>query len=249
MDSKQAPPAYNAAPPSYAQNDVPSANGVNYSDDKKEPGYGQSQLVEPPTGPAASGSGAVEESTIPGGIRFHVYKDGRWKTNDIVTAEDKKTQLYYLDFPVKWSGKWDLTLHRGSKEGPPIAKITKSGLRNTKTLTFTETGREIILEKTKKLSMTQRHQMVVDSVPWEWKLDGTFSMNWTLRRPVPDSSEPQVVARWQDSSFAVKKDGKLVVNGEFASDQPMMDIIIASSLAIQEWYNEIVNTTTVVAVT
>jgi hypothetical protein len=38
------------------------------------------------------------------------------------------------------------------------------------------------MEKTKKLS--NKHHMIVDpSVPegrWEWKLDGTFSMNWTV---------------------------------------------------------------------
>lgn len=97
-----------------------------------------------------------------------------------------------------------------------------------------ETGREIIMEKTKKLS--NKHHMIIDpAVPegrWEWKLDGSFSMNWTvsafalvafpgpklnlvlqLRRPIAGSSDLEVLARWQDSSFAIKKDGKLVING------------------------------------
>ena len=47
---------------------------------------------------------------------------------------------FYLELPLKWSGRWDLKLHRGGKDGPDIAHVTKSRFKNDLRLELPHTG-------------------------------------------------------------------------------------------------------------
>lgn len=60
-------PAYDALPPTYAQNDVPSRAGASFPDDKQEPAYGQQQPIGQPAGPVASGSSGGDDLSEFGG--------------------------------------------------------------------------------------------------------------------------------------------------------------------------------------
>ncbi|GAA5867624.1 hypothetical protein JCM8547_001318, partial [Rhodosporidiobolus lusitaniae] len=120
---------------------------------------------------------SYEDATRPAQqvIEYHVYRRGGiFSLDDVVTGPDKTQILYTLDFPLKWSGKWDLTLTRGNKTGPLVAKIAKSMWKSSFTVTLAD-GTEV---KCKHAAMLQlKYDFTgTDGREYRWLPDSAWSM-------------------------------------------------------------------------
>ncbi|KAI5480631.1 hypothetical protein MNV49_007558 [Pseudohyphozyma bogoriensis] len=160
-------------------------------------------------------------------IVLHVYKDkmGPFKWDDIVLGADKETPEYYLKFPAKLLGKWDMKLHRGTREGPVIFTITKGmGLRSNMTLTGAS-GFKTDLKKTRWWAWAHDFKTVTGST-YKWKSQGATSTDWHLFN---SSKSDEVVAEWRKTNWAKKKGGVLTIKGKYFREK---DLILATALAM-----------------
>ncbi|ORY85948.1 hypothetical protein BCR35DRAFT_351515 [Leucosporidium creatinivorum] len=218
MDSTQQTPAYDSEAPPYSPNQAPSSPSYG------QPAYPQDRKERPATTLQDPAAPIVSTSATPPDLK----------------AEDKETVLYYLKFGRKLGREWIASLHRGGKEGPFICSLDKKAWSHAKTINMPESdgGQRYSLIKPKVLSHAHYFD-VPDGSRFEWRKDGVVTKNWTLRKQLPgqEPHDRQVVAEYKYSSFSSKKNGKLFVHADFLQ-QKVLDLIVATALAIEEWQRE-----------
>ncbi|KAL8291569.1 hypothetical protein RQP46_002547 [Phenoliferia psychrophenolica] len=153
-----------------------------------------------------------------------------WVKDDIVTGDDKTTIQYYLEYPLQFFGGMDLTLHRGGKQGPLVAQIQKGGFSSDFSFRMAN-GWSTIMIRTGFFSKTHQFVAFDGQTRYKWKTDGMFSSDWTLT----NTSNEDVIATWRNTSWAMSKDGALLVSQLYAGE---VELILASCLAIEEWSRE-----------
>merc|ERR1712093_376521 len=118
-------------------------------------------------------------------LEFHVYKDPRvFGQDDVVTGPDKQMVLFHLVFPVKlFSGRWDLSLHRGGPTGPEICRLVKGHFNDSFDIAFAN-GPVVRCQRTGTFSTKYEFQGAGGTAWYCWKSDGHFfSQNqYTLYR-------------------------------------------------------------------
>ncbi|KAI5477548.1 hypothetical protein MNV49_006136 [Pseudohyphozyma bogoriensis] len=167
-------------------------------------------------------------------VAFNVHKAGGvFSKDDVVTAaSDRNTALYYLDFPHTWRSSWNLTLHRGAKEGPVLCTLNKGSYGFTRDdieIAFPNGWKTVLA---KKSLVSKAHEFVgVDNVTtFKWKSDGMLSSSLNCI----DNSTGFIAATWT-KSYGFGKDGSLLVSPTY---NHMLDVIVATALAMEEWQRE-----------
>ncbi|KAM0745715.1 hypothetical protein T439DRAFT_330450 [Meredithblackwellia eburnea MCA 4105] len=201
------------------------------TDDKKQADL---QVVdsddEGATGSTSAGGRAVDSGGPP--TSFHIYKANTRKCkDDVVMGDDKEVVQYYLRFPAKWSGKWDMTLTRGGPDGAPVASITKSGMKSTLHVRMAD-GFDTDLKKGGVFSSAFTFASSGDGGSvYKWKPAKMMSSNYVCH----NLSNNDTVATWRSTLNARKKEGQLLISQHYNRE---LEVILTTALAVEEYYRE-----------
>ncbi|ORY85936.1 hypothetical protein BCR35DRAFT_302530 [Leucosporidium creatinivorum] len=183
--------------------------------------------------PTASTSATPSDLSLSGNgppISFHIYKAGGvFSRDDLVTGDDKKTILFYLDHPLSFFGSWSMTLHRGGKGGPPVSFIDKEALSSDMLLRMPN-GWHTPLVQPGFFSSSHEFTGFDGKTSYKWKR-AAMSSDWTLIKKLPNDAR-QIVAEYRNSVFSISKDGQLLINAGFTNE---VELILTSALAVEEW--------------
>ncbi|BGP19829.1 hypothetical protein JCM10213_003138 [Rhodosporidiobolus nylandii] len=171
-------------------------------------------------------------------IEFHVYRSGGlFSKDDVVTGPDKQTVLYHLTFPVKFfSGRWDLTLRRHGPQGQEVCKIAKGSWGDSFDVTMAVDGKPFRIQRSGVFSPKYLMHNAASTEYYCWQPDGHFihMYDYSLYKESElDLPKEQrlTIAHWRTPSWAVTKDGTLLIHPDHAFEQ---ELILASALGIEE---------------
>ncbi|GAA6019917.1 hypothetical protein JCM8202_001751 [Rhodotorula sphaerocarpa] len=153
--------------------------------------------------------------------------------DDIVTGEDKQQILYYLHFPVKLSGRWNLSLRRNGPQGPEICKIHKGGWSNSFSI-YWDTGAETPCQNVGNFRV--HYEFPASSERYRWDPDGLimtdyhYSLYKAAELELP-RTQRTLIARWRTSVGSFTKDGRLELNPQYTHE---LELILATALGLEE---------------
>ncbi|KWU43834.1 hypothetical protein RHOSPDRAFT_34634 [Rhodotorula sp. JG-1b] len=168
-------------------------------------------------------------------IEFHAYRDSKLYGKDVrVLGPDKQTLEFYLRFPRNWSGRWEMSLRRGSPEGPEVCEIRKgNSLKDSFTVVWPE-GLET--ECRKRSHFNTQYEFEAGPEKYRWRADSVNKSmyNYTLWKDsemeLPES-ERTPVAHWRTAWAAVVKAGCLLINPAHSHE---VELILATALGLEE---------------
>ncbi|KAM0745714.1 hypothetical protein T439DRAFT_330449 [Meredithblackwellia eburnea MCA 4105] len=187
---------------------------------------------EQPQASTSSSSAIVGRSLEDGGAptSFHVYKaPGMFNKDDIITHDDKQVVQYHLSFPRTWGG-WDLSLHRGSKDGPLVARIDKGSWSSEMRISMRD-GWTTTLYKSSIFKWNFKFGGMGGRTVYKWKSDGMFNSGYTCF----NTTNNDIIATWRSTTFALSKDGQLLVSKHYLGET---ELILTTALALEEWARE-----------
>ncbi|KAK4697822.1 hypothetical protein P7C70_g8155, partial [Phenoliferia sp. Uapishka_3] len=160
-------------PPSYS-----TANVDTYGMDAKAPSSTEK-------GGRALDAGGV----LP--ISYHIYKTKALGVSLNVTGDDKDDVKFFLEFPIKFSGGWHLTLHRGdNKNGPVVSVLHRNGALGTDIELTLADGFTTTLSRKNYFSTNIHFRAPKQGSVYQWtKEKGLLSKDYTVRSVSLECSE------------------------------------------------------------
>lgn len=179
--------------------------------------------------------------------------DARWVSRDcrIMTA-DKKSMAYHIEYPYSFFGSWHVNMRRGGPQGPTVFLITKSAMGWDFTIQDPSNP-----ANTTKLSRSggvigkRKHMFKgFDGKQYAWKGASLGFVRLLLCPSNPSVTDmvihlklsgdlklvsyptKTVAAYYHRTKRSWSKEGRLEV---FANAQHLLDLIVATGFAVEEW--------------
>ncbi|KAJ3257475.1 hypothetical protein HK103_004550 [Boothiomyces macroporosus] len=161
---------------------------------------------------------------------YHIYRGGLFSRDARITVENKQEQLFHVEFPLSLFGSWSVTIHWGANKNGPIAMtISKPIFSWDFDIIDHTTNFRTSLIKTGFFS--RKHSfMGPDGRQYAWKGSG-FGGNLKLVA-YPEKVQ---VGYYERAMFSFMKEGKLVISPQV---HHMINLIIATGFAVEEWERE-----------
>ncbi|GAA6014433.1 hypothetical protein JCM10207_001604, partial [Rhodosporidiobolus poonsookiae] len=170
-------------------------------------------------------------------IEMHCYHVGKSQKHTVVRDATKTQDLYFLQHPFKWSGKWDDTLFREREDGEPVGKITKgNGLKDTFEVMLHSDGVPVTCKHHGFINWTREFTPPKSDQSYCWVADSKIkhALDYSLipAEQAKGAKEQRTpIARWRTPNWALKKSGTLKISPEYAHWQ---ELILLTVLGVAE---------------
>ncbi|GAA5888317.1 hypothetical protein JCM6882_008579 [Rhodosporidiobolus microsporus] len=170
-------------------------------------------------------------------LRFEIWHGGGLglkNTDMTVTTEDPGNVVFYLRCPTSWSGRLDLSLRRGNKDGEEIAKIAREA--SLSSLSFevrmASAGAPILVRHLSawdgKFQWNNGYEELVWLPGKKWRDCYNWSLSKASEANLPEEQR-RIMARWLTPNWERRKSGTLIIQPDHSHEQ---DLIIATALGV-----------------